>query len=224
LAELVVSRREACPLRVAIDGPDAAGKTTLADAVAALVAASGRPVIRASIDGFHRPRAERHRRGRASPEGYYLDSLDHEALRNELLERLGPDGDRRYRTAVFDVRNDSPRADEPLLATSDAVLLFDGVFLLRPDLNPSGTSASSSTFELEEALRRGCERDAGLFGSAVAASRYRWRYLPGQRLYLQAVKPWQLAAAVLDNTDPASPRLRPLSPYAPRLDAEATSG
>ena len=36
--------------RVAIDGPDAAGKTTLADELAGLVSAR-RPVIRASIDG-----------------------------------------------------------------------------------------------------------------------------------------------------------------------------
>lgn len=57
------------PVRVAIDGPDAAGKTMLADA--------GRQIVRASIDGFHRPRAERYRQGPLSPAGYYEDSLDH---------------------------------------------------------------------------------------------------------------------------------------------------
>jgi len=49
-------------VRTAIDGPDAAGKTTLADELAVALRERGRDVIRASIDGFHRPRRERYRR------------------------------------------------------------------------------------------------------------------------------------------------------------------
>jgi uridine kinase len=67
------------PVRVAVDGVDAAGKTTLADELAALLIQRDRPVIRASIDGFHRPRAERHRQGATSPQGYYTDSFDYDA-------------------------------------------------------------------------------------------------------------------------------------------------
>jgi uridine kinase len=42
------------PTRVAIDGVDAAGKTTLADELVRPLEAQGRHVIRASVDGFHR--------------------------------------------------------------------------------------------------------------------------------------------------------------------------
>jgi uridine kinase len=77
------------PTRVAIDGPDAAGKTTLARELEHVLERSGRPVIRASIDGFHRPRAERLARGPESPDGYYFDSFDYPALRSALLEPLG---------------------------------------------------------------------------------------------------------------------------------------
>jgi uridine kinase len=62
--------------RVGIDGPDAAGKTTLADAVAAL---TGLPRVRA--DDFLARDEVRHRRGRLSPEGYYADAFDLPALR-----------------------------------------------------------------------------------------------------------------------------------------------
>jgi uridine kinase len=58
---------------VGIDGPDAAGKTTLADRLAAVLPG---PVLRMSGDDFLRPRGERHRRGELSPEGYYRDSVD----------------------------------------------------------------------------------------------------------------------------------------------------
>ena len=90
LADRIAAIEVRHPVRVAIDGIDAAGKTTFADALAPLVAERGRPVIRASIDGFHRPRAERYRRGADSPEGYYLDSFDYERVRAELLDPLGP--------------------------------------------------------------------------------------------------------------------------------------
>src|SRR5262245_14341636 len=67
LANSLFARHCTHPLRGAIDGIDAAGKTTLANELAPLIEAQGRPAIRASIDDFHRPRAERYRQGPASP-------------------------------------------------------------------------------------------------------------------------------------------------------------
>lgn len=85
LAKRIATLLSAHPVRIAIDGIDAAGKTTLANELAMVLQSQGRTVIRASIDGFHRPRAERYQRGPASPEGYYADSFDYPALRDELL-------------------------------------------------------------------------------------------------------------------------------------------
>ncbi len=69
---------------VAIDGPDAAGKTTLADTLAQQVA---RPALRVSIDDWHNPREVRLRRGDESPVGYYMDSFDYEASRVTFCTR-----------------------------------------------------------------------------------------------------------------------------------------
>jgi putative protein kinase ArgK-like GTPase of G3E family len=55
LAEAIESVSTAHPLRVAVDGPPAAGKTTLADELALLVRTRGREVIRASIESFLLP-------------------------------------------------------------------------------------------------------------------------------------------------------------------------
>jgi uridine kinase len=122
---LVDSRRVGHPLRVAIDGSDAAGKTFLADEIAEALADRGRPTIRASIDGFHRPRDERYRRGPDSPEGYYEDSFDYVALRRVLLDPLGPSGSRAYELRIFDYRLDKPQPPQTLQATDEEVLLFD---------------------------------------------------------------------------------------------------
>src|SRR5205085_6534089 len=134
LADIIVSFKHSRSLRVAIDGIDAAGKTALADELTPLIERQGRPVIRASIDGFHRLRQERYRRGHDSPEGYYEDSFDYAGLREVLLIPLGPHGTRRYRSAVFDIRADAPIQTKEEVAPLNAILLFDGVFLLRPEL------------------------------------------------------------------------------------------
>jgi uridine kinase len=204
----LVTARPAHPLRVAIDGPDAAGKTTLADELAGRLRQADREVIRASIDGFHRPRAERRRRGDTDPRGYYEDSFDNELVRLVLLEPLGPTGDRRYRTAAFDYRADTAVERPERIAPVNAVLVFDGVFLLRPELVDCWEVKIFVAVDLEECVRRGVARDADLFGSpAETERRYRDRYVAGQRLYFAAVRPDELADAVVVNDDPARPRL-----------------
>jgi uridine kinase len=213
LADMIAAIRLPHVVRVAIDGVDAAGKTTLADALHSLLEARGRPVLRATIDGFHRPRAERYRRGPTSPDGYYRDSFDYDALRRELLQPLGPDGSGRYRSRVFDLRADEPVGDPPAPAPEDAVLLLDCVFLLRPELNDLWDFRVVVEVHADEALRRALVRDEELFGSPdEALRRYRNRYVPGQRLYVDEVDPVSLADVVIENTDVSSPARRTPSP------------
>ncbi len=61
LGALVKQRLMQGTLRVAIDGIDAAGKTTLADELAELLDRADCQVLRASIDGFHHPASVRGR-------------------------------------------------------------------------------------------------------------------------------------------------------------------
>ena len=196
------------PVRVAIDGVDAAGKTTLADELATLLIQHGRPVIRASIDGFHRSRAERHRQGATSPDGYYADSFDYDALRSALLQPLGPQGDRRFRRAIFDYRTDTPSITEEELAPEDAILLFDGVFLLRPEINDQWDYRIFVEVPFAVTVERAMLRDRDLFGSAEATrARYEERYIPGQQIYLKSVDPLRHAQAIVQNKDPEHPSL-----------------
>ena len=135
LAVAIAGLQTGHPVRVAIDGVDAAGKSMLADELMEALRKAGRQVIRASVDGFHHPGERRYRRGRDSAEGYFLDWFDPAAVKQQLLLPLGPGGDRRFRTAVIDHRTDRA-VDIPLqTAREDAVLLFDGVFLQRAELD-----------------------------------------------------------------------------------------
>jgi uridine kinase len=202
IADILGGIRPPHPLRVAIDGLDAAGKTTLADELAAELERRGRPVIRASVDGFHHPRARRYRRGPMSPDGYFLDSFDLAAIRREVLDPLGWGGSLRYRVAVFDYRADRPVEVPPQSAPSEAVLLFDGIFLLRPELDDAWDYRIFVEVSPETSGRRGTARDR-------TEERYRARYLPAQRWYLQTVDPMSRADLRVVNEDPFSPVLLP---------------
>ncbi|MCW3813906.1 hypothetical protein ONA91_05480 [Micromonospora sp. DR5-3] len=91
-------------------------------------------------------------------------------------------------------------------APAGAVLLFDGVFLLRPELREHWDVTVYLHVDPEETLRRALTRDVALFGSAdVVRQRYRERYLPGQELYRAEARPAQRADVVLDMADPHHP-------------------
>jgi uridine kinase len=197
------------PLRVAIDGVDAAGKTTLADELARAIAAAGRPVIRATIDRFHNPRRIRYHRGRSSPEGYYRDSFDISALVSLLLDPLGPGGSRRYAVASFDDQREAPIEPAWTPAQSNAILLFDGVFLTIPALRRHWDFVLFVDVSPATSLARGVARDAARIGGPDRAQAlYRERYLPGQALYASECDPRGLADAVVFNDDPGTPRIR----------------
>jgi uridine kinase len=197
------------PVRVAVDGPDAAGKSTLADAVAAELERRGRPVIRASADAFAHPRADRYRQGRDSPDGYRLDSFDHAALVRLLLAPLGPGGDLRYRTASFDMAADAPIEADEAEADPAAILLVDGVFLQQPDLLGAWDRRIFVQCAPEASLARALARDVPALGDAAdVEARYRARYLPAQADYLRLDRPHETAELVVLNDDPAAPRLK----------------
>jgi uridine kinase len=188
--------------RVAIDGKDAAGKTTLADQLATVLVGGPAEIVRAGIDGWHNPEAVRFKRGRLSPEGYYLDAFDLPHLRRELLDPLGPTGSHEYRLAGFNYQADAGVDEGIRQAHEPYVLIFDGVFLLRPELADCWELSIYVSVPPDVSIQRGVERDSPLMGGIQeAADRYRRRYLPGQALYEAEVSPTSIANVVVDNTD-----------------------
>ena len=205
LAEVIErSASEQARVLLAIDGPDAAGKTTFADAVVEHLAV---PWIRASVDGFHRPRTERMERGPLSPTGYFYDSFNYAQLLESLLLPFQT-GARLVRSRTFDWRADAPVEQDLTPVPERAVLVFDGVFLLRPELRGlwdlSVYLHVPSTVVLERALLR----DGGAWASpGTVRERYESRYLPAQALYRSECDPERHADVLLDNSDFCHPVL-----------------
>lgn len=209
LLDVLVDEIDALPgdpfVRVAVDGVDGSGKSVLADELGALLRARGRSVVRASVDGFHNPRAVRYARGRTSPEGFYRDSYDLGALVRELLAPLGEGGSGLYRSTVFDLTTDVPAVALLEEAAPGTLLILDGIFLHRQELAPVWTWSVWLEVDRSVALARCVTRDgAGSSDPAAAANR---RYVDGQELYRADALPQERATHVIENTDLAAPRL-----------------
>jgi uridine kinase len=131
-AEIVKCKYPERPLKVAIDGRCASGKTVLANELALALAPTGWNVLRSSVDGFHHPRERRYKKGEYSAAGYYQDAYDFQAVIDFLLAPLSGDSFPVWcRKVAHDVRTDMPVAAPPVSVGADSVLLFEGLFLFR---------------------------------------------------------------------------------------------
>jgi uridine kinase len=182
---------------VAVDGMDGAGKTLFADSLADELGRGSRAVFRASMDDFHRSRAERHARGVDSPEGFYRDSYDYATFRRILVEpfRIGHIGS--FVLQAFDVQRDMPVEPKWTSGPDDAILIVDGLFLNRPELRGLWNYSIWLEVERETAEARMLERDG--------MPAHPERYSQGQDLYAAEAKP-SAATAIIDNNDFEHPR------------------
>jgi uridine kinase len=197
------------PLRVGIDGVSASGKTVLADDLAAVLRKMNREVIRAGMDGFHNPPEIRHRRGTMSVEGYVEDSFDYAAVRKCVLDPLGPEGNLVYLPEIFDHAKETGKPRNSVLASVDAILLFEGVMLFRQDITSAFDYRILVDTSFDVALKRAKKRDLKHFGDMeTLLDKYTRRFIPGQKRYLAECRPAAKANVILANDDPDRPELK----------------
>lgn len=190
---------------VAVDGMSCVGKSTLAAELAAVVTGAGRPVLAVSYDDFHHPQERRHRQDRLSAEGYLGDSYDAAALRILVLEPAARGEP--VVPASFDLAADEPVTAEAVALAPATVVLVDGEFLFVPELEAYWDLGVLLVAEPAAVLERALVRDADLGSPEQIRELYVRRYLGAWALYEERHDPWHRADAVVDLTDPASPRL-----------------
>ncbi|MFE6736711.1 uridine kinase [Microbacterium sp. NPDC057650] len=187
---------------VAIDGVDGSGKTRFAANLAEHI--SQRPVIIIHLDDFLNPARIRHARGRHSKVGFWEDTYDYGALRRDVLEPLGRGGDGRYRPVAYDPRRDESVLGDVLHADPDALVLVEGMFLLRDELVSRWDASIHLDVPFAVTAARMAVRDGSHPDPEHPSMR---RYVGGQRLYFAAARPWARADFVVDNSDYERPRV-----------------
>lgn len=186
LAEgLVVRARDVRCLRVAIDGPDAAGKTTFArqlDDILTPMLHDGAEVRRFSTDEFMVPIQVRRSPAAADPAWLYAHAYELDRIRETAL---GPD-------------HDPP----------GTIVLVDGMSLQRPELADLWDVTIYLSVTEDVAMRRVRVRDRHIYNDdqlGALEHRYRERYFPALRLYVERDDPVTRADVLIDMHDVDKP-------------------
>ncbi len=194
---------------VAVDGLTASGKTTFGHELAQRLADAGRVALRASLDDFKRRWDDRHLYDRLSGEGYYRNAYDVDAVRRLLLEPAASDGTGRLALCSIDPITQVDHSTTVVEMPSDGVLVVDGVFAFRPELNRYWDLRIWMHVDTELSVRRGTARDAEREGgTAQAEALHRDRYLAAETIYIAEETPMDVADVVVDNTNFERPRIQ----------------
>lgn len=139
-----------------------------------------------------------------SPIGFYTDSYDYVRLKDLLLDPLSPGGAGLYRPAAFDHYSDSAVDGDMRQANPGDILIFDGIFLHRPELRDYWDLSIYLDVQFAQSIPRLAARDGGPSDLGAPLNR---RYIEGQQHYIRECDPARCASIVIDNSDPGYPRI-----------------
>ncbi|MDM5463053.1 MULTISPECIES: hypothetical protein [Bacillus cereus group] len=208
IADHILTLNLTHPIRVGVSGITASGKTTFANELAEEMKNRGVQVTRASIDDFHNPRVIRYAQGKESARGYYEDAHDYTAFKERLLKPLGPNGNLQYETISHNLITDIPVHNTPLVALPNMVLIVDGTFLLKKDIEHLFDYKIFVDTDFEIARNRGAKRETEVFGSYEEAEKmFLNRYHAACKMYIEEHKPKECANVVFQNSDLENPEV-----------------
>lgn len=202
IADHILTLNLTHPIRVGVSGITASGKTTFANELAEELKQCGVPVTRASIDDFHNPRAIRYTQGKESARGYYEDAHDYTAFKERLLKPLGPSGNLQYETISHNLITDVSVHNEPLVALPNMVLIVDGTFLLKKDIEHLFDYKIFVDTDFEIARNRGAKRETEAFGSYEEAEKmFINRYHAACKMYIDEHNAKECANVIFQNSN-----------------------
>lgn len=190
------------PIRVGVSGITASGKTTFANELAEEMIKRGVQATRASIDDFHNPRVIRYTQGKESARGYYEDAHDYTAFKERLLKPLGPNGNLHYETISHNLITDIPVYNTPLVAPPNMVLIVDGTFLLKKEIEYLFDYTIFVDTDFEITRKRGANRETKAFGSYEEAEKmFINRYHAACKMYIDEHNPKECANVIFQNSN-----------------------
>ncbi len=205
VSEKILKINSQKPLLIGINGVDGSGKTYFAKELENyLCNIINRQIINISIDDFHNPREIRYQKGENSSIGYYEDSFNLKAFIEFVFKPI-VEGKTKIKTKYFYHFTDK-ELNEPFTSINkNAIIIIEGIFLFKKELVDYFDFKIFIDVDFKFTVARAIARDKKKKETQqeknLVNEKYLKRYVPGQKLYLEDVKPKELADFVFDNTD-----------------------
>jgi uridine kinase len=112
------------------------------------------------------------------------------------------------RQAAHDVRTDLTVSAPAVTIDSNSVLLFEGIFLFRSQLELYWDFRILLYIDAATSLSRAVERDSRESPEEVLRRKYKLRYDPAWQIYIDRDDPEAKADVIIDNRDFRNPEIR----------------
>ncbi len=192
-------------LVVGISGIDLSGKTEFANSLAEYLASQKLKVVVLHLDDFHNPRAFRNS-GTDPVDNYLNRNFNLDLLIKEILVPIREKRSLFASLTLLDLMSDQYSIQKRFSVDQDTIVLFEGIFLFRPELAAFIDYRVYLEISFEEARRRVSIRDIPIYGLEMM-QRYETKYWPAQKKYLAEYPPRQTADMIIDNNDWQQPRI-----------------
>jgi phosphoglycolate phosphatase len=139
-------------------------------------------------------------------QSYFDNAFNLELLEKEILApaRGGELVDKEL--FLLDLESDTYVNRKRYRIDKDTIVILEGVLLYREPLDRYFDLRIFLDIPFSEVLRRAGKRDVSRFGPGFL-SRYKTRYIPVQKRYLEDYSPRERSDMVIDNTDFTNPRI-----------------
>jgi phosphoglycolate phosphatase len=203
--EILYRKRENKPLIVGINGVDTSGKTTFTKELERYISKVGFKTQTILMDDFHNPSKIRNMEN--NPVTSYLNNaFDLIKVEKELMKPIILYGILDKELTLLDVEEDKFVKKKRYVIDKDTIVLFEGVLLYREPLNQYFDFRLFMDISFEEVLIRAKKRDGVLFGNEVI-ERYKKKYIPIQKLYIESCDPKNKSDVIISNEDYMNPQI-----------------
>jgi phosphoglycolate phosphatase len=189
---------------IGINGVDTSGKSVFAAEYSQFLTSRGIKNQIIHIDDFHNPREIR-LTGANEIDAYYENAFNYKQIIDEILEPMknGEVIDK----DVLCLNLDTDKYENLIHYTIDreTIVLLEGTLLFRPPLNKYIDAKIFLHVDFEEVLKRAAICDVPKYGQAFL-EKYRLKYIPIQKRYLQEHKPQEQCDILIDNNDYNNPK------------------
>lgn len=184
---------------VGINGVDTSGKSTFTNQFANFLISIGKEVEVLHIDDFHNPREIR-LTGMDEIHAYYENAFHYKQVIEEILEPFQKEGSINKRVMCLNLDTDQYENEIQYKITPNTILLIEGVLLFRDPLNQYIDYKIYIHIGFDEVLRRAEIRDVPKYGVAFL-EKYKNKYIPIQKMYLDEYDPFHKSDVVIHNED-----------------------
>jgi len=200
--EIRQRKREDKAFIIGINGIDGAGKTEFASALETYFKTNGHQTQLIHLDDFHNPKVIRYS-STDQADNYYNKSFNTGLIIEKLLSPIKEKKPLSLSLKALDPDTDEYEVDRVYSVDRETIVIFEGVFLFRKELDSYIDYKVFLDIPLEESKRRAIIRD-----SEANVSKYDEKYLPAQVKYMKKYLPTKVVDMVIDNTNWEYPRVK----------------